>query len=117
MEQTLPTPASSGPALWIVIPVYNGAASIAELVRALEELRIEGGHEIILVNDGSPDDSFDVCCALVDSASVPITLIRLARNFGEHNAVMAGVRHPRRPPVINIDGALPNPPAERVRTL
>ena len=92
-EQTLPKPATSGPALSIVIPVYNGAASIAELVRALEELRIEGGHEIILVNDGSPDDSLDVCCALVDRASVPITLIKLARNFGEHKRRYGGAAH------------------------
>src|SRR5256885_16916054 len=117
MEQTLPTPASSGPALWIVIPVYNGAASIAELVRALEELRIEGGHEIILVNDGSPDDSLDVCSALVDGASVPITLIRLARNYGEHNAVMAGLRHASGAHVITMDDDLQNPPEEIERLL
>jgi len=117
IEQTLSKPATSGPALSIVIPVYNGAASIAELVRALEELRIEGGHEIILVNDGSPDDSFDVCCALVDGASVPITLIRLARNYGEHNAVMAGLRHASGAHVITMDDDLQNPPEEVERLL
>jgi len=116
-EQTLSKPAASGPALSIVIPVYNGAASIAELVRALEELRIEGGHEIILVNDGSPDDSLDVCCALVDGASVPITLIRLARNYGEHNAVMAGLRHASGAHVITMDDDLQNPPEEVERLL
>jgi glycosyl transferase family 2 len=41
-------------ALSIVIPVYNGASSIADLVTALEDLTIAGGHELILVNDGSP---------------------------------------------------------------
>ena len=44
-------------ALSIVIPVYNGAGSVAELVGAIEKLSIEGGHEIILVIDGSPDNS------------------------------------------------------------
>src|SRR6202030_4563745 len=97
-------------ALSIVVPVYNGAGSITELVRALEELQIEGGHEIILVNDGSPDDSLDVCCALLDGASVPITVIRLARNYGEHNAVMAGVRHASGAHVIKKDEHLQNPP-------
>ncbi|HEX2151426.1 MAG TPA: glycosyltransferase, partial [Stellaceae bacterium] len=58
-------PGAKIPALSIVIPVYNGADSIGELVAALEELRIEGGHEIVLVNDGSPDDSLDVCRSLV----------------------------------------------------
>ena len=46
--------------LSIVIPVYNGASSIADLVRALENLSIAGGHEIVLVNDGSADDSLAV---------------------------------------------------------
>src|SRR5438105_11238081 len=109
--------ATSGLTLSIVIPVYNGAASIAELVHALEKLRIEGGHEIILVNDGSPDDSLDVCCALVDGASVPITLIKLARNYGEHNAVMAGLRHASGAHVITMDDDLQNPPEEIARLL
>jgi undecaprenyl-phosphate 4-deoxy-4-formamido-L-arabinose transferase len=51
--------------LSIVIPVYNGAKSIGELVHALADLDIEGGHEIVLVNDGSPDDSLAVCRRLV----------------------------------------------------
>jgi glycosyltransferase involved in cell wall biosynthesis len=116
-EQMIPKTAASSPALSIVIPIYNGAGSIAELVRALEELRIEGGHEIILVNDGSPDDSLDVCGALVDGASVPITLIKLARNFGEHNAVMAGLRHASGAHVITMDDDLQNPPEEVERLL
>src|ERR1700758_3940542 len=113
----IPKPAASGLALSIVIPVYNGAASIAELVRALEELRIEGGHEIILVNDGSPDDSLDICCALVDGASVPITLIKLARNYGEHNAVLTGLRYASGAHVITMDDDLQNPPEEVQRLL
>ena len=116
-EQSIPKTAVSGLALSIVIPVYDAARSIAELVHALEDLRIEGGHEIILVNDGSPDDSLDVCCALVDRASVPITLIKLARNFGEHNAVMAGLRHASGAHVITMDDDLQNPPEEVERLL
>jgi undecaprenyl-phosphate 4-deoxy-4-formamido-L-arabinose transferase len=116
-EQTISKTATSSLALSIVIPVYNGAGSIAELVRALEKLQIEGGHEIILVNDGSPDDSLEVCCALVDGASVPITLIKLARNYGEHNAVMAGLRHASGAHVITMDDDLQNPPEEIERLL
>src|SRR6202048_5313885 len=90
-------------ALSIVIPVYNGASSIAELVGALEEISIGGGHEIVLVNDGSPDNSLEVCTALIDKAPVPITLVNLARNYGEHNAVMAGLRHACGAHVISLD--------------
>ena len=104
-------------ALSIVIPVYNGATSIAELVGALEDLSIEGGHEIVLVNDGSPDDSLDVCRGLLGKARVPITLVNLARNYGEHNAVMTGLRHTSGAHVITMDDDLQNPPEEVERLL
>ena len=104
-------------ALSIVIPVYNGAKSIAELVHALEGLEIAGGHEIVLVNDASPDDSLAICRGLVGEARVPITLVNLARNFGEHNAVMAGLRQARGDHVITMDDDLQNPPSEVARLL
>src|SRR5258708_24129994 len=104
-------------ALSIVIPVYNGAESITELVEALEALDIAGGHEIVLVNDGSPDNSLEVCRGLVTRARVPITLVNLSRNFGEHNAVMAGLRQARGAHVITMDDDLHNPPQEIERLL
>jgi len=104
-------------ALSIVIPVYNGARSIGELVDALSGLAISGGHDIVLVNDGSPDDSLEVCRRLVGEARVPITLVSLARNFGEHNAVLAGLRHAHGAHVITMDDDLQNPPEEVERLL
>jgi undecaprenyl-phosphate 4-deoxy-4-formamido-L-arabinose transferase len=101
--------------LSIVIPVYRGAATIGLLVDALSALRAEGGLEIVLVNDGSPDNSGDVCRALVARASVPVTYIEHARNFGEHNAVMTGLRHARGRHVITMDDDLQNPPEEVIR--
>ncbi len=103
--------------LSIVVPVYNGAASVGELVQALEALDIPGGHEIVLVNDGSPDNSRDVCVELVKTAKIPVTLVDHARNYGEHNAVMTGLRHARGQWVINMDDDLQNPPSEVVRLL
>jgi glycosyltransferase involved in cell wall biosynthesis len=104
-------------ALSIVIPVYNGARSIADLVRALEHLSIAGGHEIVLVNDGSADNSLAVCHALFDKARAPVTLVNLARNHGEHNAVMAGLRYATGAHVITMDDDLQNPPEEVERLL
>lgn len=110
-------PASPRFALSIVVPVYRGADSIAELVAALEGLKIDGGHEIVLVNDGSPDDSLIVCRGLVERALAPITLVDLSRNYGEHNAVMAGLRHATGAHIITMDDDLQNPPEEVERLL
>jgi undecaprenyl-phosphate 4-deoxy-4-formamido-L-arabinose transferase len=101
--------------LSIVVPVYRGAATVGALVEALSALRPEGGIEIVLVNDGSPDNSGDVCRALAASATVPLTYIEHSRNFGEHNAVMTGLRHARGCYVITMDDDLQNPPEEVLR--
>jgi glycosyltransferase involved in cell wall biosynthesis len=107
----------AGPALSVVIPVYNGAGTIGTLVAALEGLPVPGGQEIILVVDGSPDDSLAVCRGLVARAAVPITLVDLARNFGEHNAVMAGLHEARGAHVVTMDDDLQNPVSEVLKLL
>jgi glycosyltransferase involved in cell wall biosynthesis len=101
--------------LSIVIPVYNGARSIGPLVDALAGLAFPGKIEVILVNDGSPDDSAEVCRKLVDRKDIAVTFVDLARNFGEHNAVMAGLAKVRGDFVITMDDDLQNPPEEVVR--
>jgi glycosyltransferase involved in cell wall biosynthesis len=98
--------------LSIVVPVYRGAATVGRLVEALSALRPAGGIEIVLVNDGSPDNSGAVCRALAERATVPLTYLEHARNFGEHNAVMTGLRHARGAFVITMDDDLQNPPEE-----
>ncbi|MBR0680714.1 glycosyltransferase family 2 protein [Roseomonas eburnea] len=101
--------------LSIVVPVYRGAATVGTLVAELSKLKPEGGLEIVLVNDGSPDNSGDVCRELARTATVPLTYIEHARNFGEHNAVMTGLRHARGAYVITMDDDLQNPPEEVIK--
>ena len=101
--------------LSIVVPVYRGAATVGRLVAALSLLRPAGGLEIVLVNDGSPDDSAEVCRALQASATVPLTYLEHARNFGEHNAVLSGLRHARGAYVVTMDDDLQNPAEEVVK--
>lgn len=103
------------PALSFVIPLYRSAETIGAVVRAIEALKIEGGHEIVLVNDGSPDGTAEVCRELVKQARVPITYVEHARNFGEHNAVLTGWRNARGAHLVNLDDDGQNPPAEAVR--
>lgn len=108
----MPMPA---PALSFVIPLYFSAETIAGVVREISGLPVEGGHEIVLVNDGSTDATSQVCRELMRSAAVPITLIEHARNFGEHNAVLTGWRHARGEYIVNLDDDGQNPPTEAVR--
>ena len=108
-------PAKPSLGLSIVIPVYRGAATVGRLVNALCDLNPAGGLEIILVNDGSPDNSGEVCRALLPTARAPLVYIEHARNYGEHNAVMTGLRHARGGFVITMDDDLQNPAEEVVK--
>jgi undecaprenyl-phosphate 4-deoxy-4-formamido-L-arabinose transferase len=113
--QLASTPGQPAVGLSIVIPVYRGAATIERLIEALSALDPAGGMEIVLVNDGSPDNSGEICQDLARRSAMPITYVEHARNFGEHNAVMTGLRHVRGAYVITMDDDLQNPPEEVVR--
>lgn len=73
--------------------------------------------EIILVNDGSRDSSEKVCSALVSKYGAKIVYLHLARNFGEHNAVLAGLTHSRGDYIAILDDDGQNPPEEIGRML
>ena len=102
-------------ALSFVIPLYRSAETIGALVRDIEGLQVEGGHEIVLVHDGSGPETSAACREVLRAARVPITLIEHARNFGEHNAVLTGWRHASGTHVVNLDDDGQNPPAEAKR--
>jgi glycosyltransferase involved in cell wall biosynthesis len=102
--------------LSVVIPVYNGAKTIGPLVQALEkELASRFDFEMVLVNDGSPaDNSADVCENL--SRNNPrVKFLDLSRNFGEHNAVMAGFNYCTGEAAVIVDDDFQNPPSEVIK--
>ena len=103
------------PALSFVVPLYNSAETIGAVVRAIEALSVEGGHEIILVNDGSSDGTAGVCRELVRLLRVPVVYVEHARNYGEHNAVLTGWRQARGQHIVNLDDDGQNPPSEALR--
>jgi glycosyltransferase involved in cell wall biosynthesis len=107
----------SGPHLSIVIPLFNAALTLPALYQELAALEISGGFELILVNDGSRDETEEIALKLTRKSRIPITLLSLSRNFGEHNAVMAGLRASRGHYVVTMDDDLQNPPSEVLKLL
>jgi glycosyltransferase involved in cell wall biosynthesis len=102
--------------LSIVIPVYNGADTIRHLVKQLEEINVPGGGlDIVLVNDGSSDNSREVCEELTRTSRVPVTLVDHTRNYGEHSALLSGLRFARGDYIITMDDDLQHPPSEVLR--
>lgn len=97
----------------IVIPVYNSEATLDLLCELLiTELCPAYRLQIVLVNDGSIDTSGDVCRCLHDRHPDLIDCIMLSRNFGEHNAVMAGLNYADGDYCVIMDDDLQNPPSE-----
>lgn len=101
--------------LSIVIPVYRGEKSVGPLCDRLRaDLAERYELEIVLVNDASPDDSAAVCRRLADEDQ-RVVFLDLARNFGEHNAVMAGLAHASGDAAVIMDDDFQNPPSEVVK--
>ena len=73
------------PHLSIVVPLYNAAASLPALHQEISALQVEGGHELIIVNDGSRDETEAVALILTRESQLPMTFLSLSRNFGEQN--------------------------------
>jgi glycosyltransferase involved in cell wall biosynthesis len=97
----------------IVVPVYRGTKTLPALISRLEPVlaRLADQYEVILVNDCSPDDSWQVITHLVKTYPW-VRGINLMRNFGQHNATLCGVRAARFEIVITMDDDLQHPPEE-----
>jgi polyisoprenyl-phosphate glycosyltransferase len=102
----------------IVIPVYNSEPLVGETVDRVVKVFTEAGleHEVILVNDGSHDRSWEV---IADRARTypQVTAINLLRNYGQHHANLAGFRESTGNFVITMDDDLQNPPEEALKLI
>ena len=105
------------PELSLVIPVYNGSRTIRAVIETIQRVFASRSFEIILVNDGSEDDSEIVCTTLVEASPRVVTLVQLSRNFGEHSAVLAGLSQARGEYAAVLDDDGQHPPEEVVRML
>jgi glycosyltransferase involved in cell wall biosynthesis len=99
--------------LSVVIPVYRSEPILPELVRRLESV-LRGttpDYEVVLVDDCSPDRSWDVICQLAQQYPW-IRGINLMRNYGQHNALLCGIRAARYDVLVTMDDDLQHPPEE-----
>ena len=114
---------AAGPADWrhitpppyysMVVPMYNEEASVGELYTALTRnlAALGKAYEIIFIDDGSSDTTFDKLCAIGQS-DAHVLVIQLRRNFGQTPALAAGFDHARGEIIIAMDGDLQHDPDE-----
>lgn len=97
----------------VIIPVYNSESTLPELVRRLSDVLPQAftAFEVILVNDGSKDGSWRAICELA-SDHIWLKGINLMRNYGQHNAILCGVREAKFAITITMDDDLQHPPEE-----
>jgi len=100
------------PTISVIIPVYNSEKSLPDLLAALtDELpKITSAFEIILINDGSKDNSWEVINTLITKHN-HVSAINLMRNFGQHNALLCGIRKANYDLVVTLDDDLQHDPA------
>ena len=97
----------------VVIPVYNAANSLAPLMERLYAVLQAAGmkFEIIFVNDGSVDESWQILRGFGETYA-EVRVLNLMRNYGQHNAIICGLRHAVYAITITMDDDLQHPPEE-----
>lgn len=106
------------PGISVVVPVYRSKSIIPLLVGRLTRIlgEIADCYEIVLVNDGSPDGSWEKILSILPDYPM-IRAINLMRNYGQHSALLAGIRAARYDVIVTMDDDLQHPPEEIPRLL
>ena len=100
--------------LSVVIPVYMGEASLNELCQRLSKIcqTMVKHYELIWIDDNSKDNSWKVLLDLQAQDPDHIKIIRLAKNYGQHNATLCGYMHSKGQMIVSIDDDLQNQPED-----
>jgi undecaprenyl-phosphate 4-deoxy-4-formamido-L-arabinose transferase len=108
----------SPPSISVVIPVYRSAPILPELASRLRAVlsSITDDYEVVMVNDGSPDSSWNAIAALLPHHP-EIVAIDLLRNYGQHNALLCGIRAASKEIIVTMDDDLQHPPEEIPRLI
>lgn len=111
-------PAGRALSLSVIVPVYRSRGTLNELYRRLEGVLVPLVHdfEIVFVEDCGGDGSWETIRELVERHP-RVRGIRLSRNYGQHNALLCGIRAARFDIVVTLDDDLQNPPEEIPRLL
>ena len=98
--------------LSVIVPCYRSAATLPVLVERLDEVLpgVASEYEVILVVD-SPDDTWEAAGGLAAKYGY-VSAIRMARNYGQHNALIAGIRAAQHELILTMDDDLQHPPEE-----
>jgi glycosyltransferase involved in cell wall biosynthesis len=115
----MPQSSSESPtSISVVVPVYNGAETVTALIARLDPVlrSVATDFEAILVDDGSGEETTKAIDALVEKYAW-VRAIVLMRNYGQHNALLCGIRGAQYEITITIDDDLQNPPEEIPRLL
>ena len=98
----------------VVIPVYNEQESLPELIRRTADAceTLGKAYEILLVDDGSTDNSAEMLSDAAEEPGSNVVAVLLNRNYGQHNAIMAGFSHVTGDLIVTLDADLQNPPEE-----
>ena len=97
----------------VIVPAYNSALSLPELLKRLSAVMQSVGspYEVIVINDGSRDKTWDVLQTLTGEYPA-VRAMNLMRNYGQHNALLCGIRSAQYAITVTIDDDLQHPPEE-----
>jgi glycosyltransferase involved in cell wall biosynthesis len=108
----------SNPLVSVIVPIFNGAELVPDCHAALSPVldRLEGGAEVIYVDDGSTDETIEAL-RRVQATDARVRIVELAANFGQHAAFTAGFAHARGRFLVTMDADLQCDPADIPRII
>ncbi|HEX7555319.1 MAG TPA: glycosyltransferase family 2 protein, partial [Leptolinea sp.] len=101
------------PGISVIVPVYNSAVTLNDLIEQLSKVlpSLAGKYEVILINDGSRDNSWETIQNICNK-NTWVQGVNMMRNYGQHNALVCGMRLAKYDISVTMDDDLQHPPSE-----
>src|ERR1700752_3305226 len=98
----------------IVVPVFNSEKTLTELYTRINSAfeNEKKQYQLIFIDDGSKDGSWEILKKLKENNPDKITLIQLTKNYGQHNAIICGFNYSKGDFIVTMDDDLQHPPEE-----